>query len=61
LVLQKNVYKTIGLKIRIEMRQLVQKNIKNVLFDLVHVNEALNIAKSYAMDGIIGADILKKR
>jgi hypothetical protein len=31
-----------------------------VLFDLVHVNEALTSHKAMPVDGIIGADILKK-
>ena len=31
-----------------------------VLFDLVHVNEALTAHESTAVDGIIGADILRK-
>lgn len=31
-----------------------------VLFDLSHVNEALDQANEKAIDGIIGADILKK-
>ncbi|WP_394973598.1 TIGR02281 family clan AA aspartic protease [uncultured Croceitalea sp.] len=33
---------------------------KIVLFDLVHVNEALTNHKALPVDGIIGADILKK-
>ena len=33
---------------------------KIVLFDLVHVNEALVAHKALPVDGIIGADILKK-
>jgi len=33
---------------------------KIVLFDLVHVNEALTAHKGLPVDGIIGADILKK-
>jgi predicted aspartyl protease len=33
---------------------------KIVLFDLVHVNEALTAHKALPVDGIIGADILKK-
>jgi hypothetical protein len=31
-----------------------------VLFDLVHINEALTNHKALPVDGIIGADILKK-
>lgn len=33
---------------------------KIVLFDLIHVNEALTAHKALPVDGIIGADILKK-
>lgn len=33
---------------------------KIVLFDLVHVNDALTAHKALPVDGIIGADILKK-
>lgn len=35
-------------------------NLKIVLFDLAHVNEALGNHKALPVDGIIGADILKK-
>ena len=31
-----------------------------MLFDLIHVNEALIAHKALPVDGIIGADILKK-
>ncbi|NHF58430.1 clan AA aspartic protease [Flavobacteriaceae bacterium TP-CH-4] len=34
--------------------------LKIVLFDLVHVNEALTAHKALPVDGIIGADLLKK-
>ena len=37
-----------------------RKKIKIVLFDLVHVNEALTNHKAMPVDGIIGADVLKK-
>jgi predicted aspartyl protease len=37
-----------------------KKNLKIVLFDLVHVNEALIAHKALPVDGIIGADVLKK-
>ncbi len=36
------------------------KRLKIVLFDLIHVNEALTSHKALPVDGIIGADILKK-
>lgn len=37
-----------------------RKKQKIVLFDLVHVNQALTSHKALPVDGIIGADILKK-
>ena len=37
-----------------------RKNISLVLFDLTHVNTALITHKADPVDGIIGADILKK-
>jgi len=37
-----------------------QRKLKIVLFDLVHVNEALTAHKALPVDGIIGADVLKK-
>lgn len=37
-----------------------KKKLKIVLFDLVHVNKALTEHNSMPVDGIIGADILKK-
>jgi len=36
------------------------KKMKLILFDLIHVNTALENHNSNAVDGIIGADILKK-
>lgn len=37
-----------------------KRKIKIVLFDLVHVNEALTAHKAMPVDGIIGADVLIK-
>lgn len=37
-----------------------KKKLKIVLFDLIHVNEALTAHKALPVDGIIGADVLKK-
>lgn len=37
-----------------------KKKLKIVLFDLGHVNEALTAHKALPVDGIIGADVLKK-
>lgn len=36
-----------------------KRNISFVVFDLSHVNEALDLAKAKAVHGIIGADVLK--
>ncbi len=44
----------------IKIGQWYNKKTKIVLFDLVHVNEALTSYKVLPVDGIIGADILKK-
>ncbi|MEO1009702.1 MAG: retropepsin-like aspartic protease [Bacteroidota bacterium] len=45
---------------RIEIGDWKKKKLKIVLFDLAHVNEALTAHKAMPVDGIIGADILKK-
>ncbi|WP_318343932.1 retropepsin-like aspartic protease family protein [Flagellimonas baculiformis] len=37
-----------------------KRKLKIVLFDLVHVNQALVSHKALPVDGIIGADVLKK-
>jgi hypothetical protein len=37
-----------------------KKKLKIVLFDLTHVNEALVSHKALPVDGILGADILKR-
>lgn len=44
----------------IEIGKWKKQRQKIVLFDLVHVNEALVSHESTAVDGIIGADILRK-
>ena len=44
----------------IEIGNWKKKKLKIVLFDLVHVNEALTAHNALPVDGIIGADILKK-
>lgn len=36
------------------------RNVELVIFDLTHVNQALAQAQETAVDGIIGADLLKK-
>lgn len=47
-------------KNHIEIGSWKKKKLKIVLFDLVHVNTALTTHKALPVDGIIGADILKK-
>ncbi|MDT0605736.1 retropepsin-like aspartic protease family protein [Croceitalea rosinachiae] len=47
-------------KNRVQLGHWSKKKQKIVLFDLVHVNEALTAHKALPVDGIIGADILKK-
>ncbi|MEM9648814.1 MAG: retropepsin-like aspartic protease [Bacteroidota bacterium] len=50
----------ISSKNKIEIGGWSKKKHKIVLFDLVHVNQALTSHNSLPVDGIIGADILKK-
>ena len=50
----------IALKNTIEIGTWKKKNLKIVLFDLIHVNEALTTHEALPVDGIIGADVLKK-
>ena len=47
-------------KNKIKIGDWKKKKIKIVLFDLIHVNEALTNHNAQPVDGIIGADILKK-
>ena len=44
----------------IEIGKWQKQKQKIVLFDLVHVNQALTSHQAMPVDGIIGADILKK-
>jgi len=44
----------------VALGEWVRKKQKIVLFDLIHVNQALTNHKALPVDGIIGADILKK-
>lgn len=55
-----NMETLISTKNRIKIGDWKRKKLKVVLFDLVHVNEALTTHKALPVDGIIGADILKK-
>ena len=47
-------------KNKIQLGKWKKKRQQIVLFDLVHVNEALTAHQALPVDGIIGADILKK-
>ncbi len=55
-----NMDTLISIKNSIEINSWKYKKLKIVLFDLVHVNEALLAHKGLSVDGIIGADVLKK-
>jgi len=44
----------------VELSQWKKRRQKIVLFDLVHVNQALMNHQALPVDGIIGADLLKK-
>lgn len=55
-----NMETLISTKNKIEIGGWKKDKLKVVLFDLVHVNEALTTHKALPVDGIIGADILKK-
>ncbi|MFK7813520.1 MAG: TIGR02281 family clan AA aspartic protease [Maribacter sp.] len=55
-----NMETLISTKNHIEIGDWQRKKLKIVLFDLVHVNEALTAHNSLPVDGIIGADVLKK-
>lgn len=55
-----NMATLVSSKNHLEIGDWTKKKLKIVLFDLVHVNEALVAHKALPVDGIIGADILKK-
>lgn len=55
-----NMETLISTKNEIKIGSWKKNKLKIVLFDLVHVNEALTAHKALPVDGIIGADILKK-
>lgn len=44
----------------LEIGEWKDKKVDFVVFDLTHVNEALQIAEADAVNGIIGADVLKQ-
>lgn len=45
---------------RLQIGGIVLKNVDFVLFDMTHVNEALQQAGEMPVHGILGADVLKK-
>ena len=55
-----NMETLIATKNRIKIGDWKKKKLKIVLFDLVHVNTALTAHNALPVDGIIGADVLKK-
>ncbi|MET7029765.1 retropepsin-like aspartic protease family protein [Sediminicola luteus] len=55
-----NMETQISTKNTIEIGQWSQEKVKLVLFDLVHVNEALISHNAQPVDGVVGADVLKK-
>ncbi len=55
-----NMETLISTKNNIEIGKWHKEKQQIVLFDLTHVNEALTTHKALPVDGIIGADILKK-
>lgn len=55
-----NMETLVSTKNKIKIGDWKKNRLKVVLFDLVHVNEALTTHKALPVDGIIGADILKK-
>lgn len=55
-----NMETQISTKNKIEIGSWKQQKLKIVLFDLQHINEALTNHEALPVDGIIGADILKK-
>ena len=55
-----NMETLISIKNNIEIGKWSRGKQKIVLFDLTHVNEALTTHEALPVDGIIGADVLKK-
>ncbi|MEJ1222738.1 retropepsin-like aspartic protease family protein [Sediminicola sp. 1XM1-17] len=55
-----NMDTQISTKNTIEIGTWTQKKVKLVLFDLGHVNQALVSHNALPVDGVVGADILKK-
>lgn len=55
-----NMFTQIAENYALEIGGWKQKKTDFVVFDLQHVNEALQTANAEAVNGIIGADVLKK-
>lgn len=55
-----NMETQISTKNIVEIGKWSQEKVKLVLFDLVHVNDALISHNALPVDGVIGADVLKK-
>lgn len=55
-----NMETQVSKKNKIQLGSWKYKKLKIVLFDLKHVNEALTAHNAQPVNGIIGADILKK-
>ncbi|MFS4466871.1 retropepsin-like aspartic protease [Maribacter sp. 2210JD10-5] len=55
-----NMETLVSKKNNIAIGKWKKNKLKIVLFDLVHVNEALTSHQALPVDGIIGADVLKK-
>ena len=55
-----NMETLLSTKNHIEIGKWKKKKLKIVLFDLTHVNEALITHQADSVDGIIGADVLKR-
>ncbi len=55
-----NMETSVSTKNSIQIGKWKKSRLKIVLFDLVHVNDALVSHNAMPVDGIIGADVLKK-
>lgn len=55
-----NMETQLSTKNKLRIGDWKQKKLKIVLFDLGHINEALTSHNALPVDGIIGADVLKK-
>ena len=55
-----NMDTQLSTKNRLKIGGWINKKVKIILFNLQHINEALTEHQALPVDGIIGADILKK-